>query len=237
MQNFSRRQWLKTSGLAALSFPLLSPNLENSQSAQITLEEIIKLSSNENPYGPSNAAKEAILKSLNQANRYPNALRKQLREVIAEKEGLHTDQILLSAGSTEILSILGKHLARLKGHYVTTETTFPVLMMCTEAYDWHWDRVPLDNNFRVDLNQMKDKVSSKTKAIYLCNPNNPTGTFLHRKQLLDFCKEINPDTLIIIDEAYIEYTERGLENSMVQLLDKIPSLIIVRTYSKMYGLA
>jgi len=197
----------------------------------------IKLSSNENPYGPSSNAKQAIIDSLAVGNRYPGNIKNELANAIAKNEALSSDQVLLSAGSTEILHILGSWLASKPGRFISTEKTFPVLMMCGEALGSTWERLPLDKNLRVDLNRLTDSIKDDTKAIYLCNPNNPTGTALPSNDLVNFCKQLNDDQLLLIDEAYIEYTSGGLKNSMASLIHNHPNILVIRTFSKIYGLA
>ncbi len=238
--NNSRRKWLRSIALASVTFPMtqsITSDFILQKASDFETIDKIKLSSNENPYGPSEKAKAAILESLSVGNRYPNALRNELKEELAKKENLTKDHILLSAGSSEILSILGLWLAHKKGNYVTTKMTFPILMMCTETYDVKWKKVDLDANFKIDLNRLEDAVDEKTDAIYLCNPNNPTATAIEPSDLENFCKQIKSHQIILIDEAYIEYTEGGLKNSMAKLIQAYPNILIIRTFSKIYGLA
>ena len=240
IKNKSRRNWLKSSALASLSFPLSSSTyskINRSFLVDAPKPDQIRLSSNENPYGPSDRAKKAIINSLSVGNRYPNALREQLKEQISIKENQSTDHILLSAGSSEILSMLGHWLTHKKGKYVTVNNTFPILMMCTETYGIKWQKVELNEKYEIDLNRLQDGINDTTEAIYICNPNNPTGTALDQQALEFFCQKLKPHQTVLIDEAYIEYTDGGIKNSMVRLINKHPNVLIIRTFSKIYGLA
>ena len=239
-QNISRRKWLKSTALASLAFPSATPiyycNVLKSSSIN-RIQNPIKLSSNENPYGPSKAAHSAIVKSLNRGNRYPNILKEKLRMQIAKKENLTPEHVLLSAGSTEILAMLGNWLSYKKGMYLTTHLTFPVLMQYTESYNVNWIKIPLDRNFRIDINLLYKSTHDNIDAIYLCNPNNPTGTCLEITELEQYFKSLKRNQILLIDEAYIEYSRGGLKNSMAKLVSQYPNILIIRTFSKIYGLA
>ncbi len=235
---FTRRDWILSTSMASLSYPIIqSLYLGNSEERGRAQSPQIKLSSNENPYGPSEKAKKAVLESLSKGNRYPNKLREILKQQLAEKEHLTTDHVLISAGSTEILNVLGTWLHEKKGDFVTTENTFPILMLCAENGGISWSRVALDSTFKVDLASLNKSITKNTAAVYICNPNNPTGTSCSPSSLEDFCKQLDPNVVAIIDEAYIEYTSGDLRNSMAKLIHDHPNIIIVRTFSKIYGLA
>lgn len=237
-QNITRRKWLASASLFSLGYPLASAIAKDTPwSTSLELKSPIKLSSNENPYGPSEKAKAAILETLSLGNRYPNALRIALKEELSKKENLPADHILLAAGSTEILGMLGIYLARKNGKYLTTQTTFPVIMNCTESYGISWEKVALDETFHIDLNRLEDRLREQTQAVYLCNPNNPTGTALNAGALALFCKKLKPHQIALIDEAYIEYTDGGIQNSMAKLIQEYPNVLVIRTFSKIYGLA
>lgn len=238
-KSISRRKWLSATALASVAFPLVKylPEEVIQLESEDDKDSPIKLSSNENPYGPSEKAKAAILDTLSLGNRYPNALRSKLKEQLALHENLTTDHILLAAGSTEILGMLGKWLVHKQGNYLTTKLTFPILMMCTEAYNISWKKVDLDHSFQVDLNRIEDKLDDTISVIYICNPNNPTGTAIDPSALELFCKNLKPHQVILIDEAYIEYTKGGTKNSMAKLIREYPNVLVIRTFSKIYGLA
>ncbi len=236
----SRRKWLKSTALASLTLPIInsiSTDLISDKVVNLKDKNKIRISSNENPYGPSERAKAAIVDSLTVGNRYPRALRETLKEAIAKQEDLTADHVLLSAGSTEILKLLGDWLVQKNGNYLTVNNTFPILMMCTKSHGVQWQKVDLDEKFRIDLNRLDTALDDKIDAIYLCNPNNPTGTTLPSSALANFCKKLKPNQIAIIDEAYIEYTEGGIKKSMAKLIQQYPNVLVIRTFSKIYGLA
>ncbi|MEM8526246.1 MAG: aminotransferase class I/II-fold pyridoxal phosphate-dependent enzyme [Bacteroidota bacterium] len=211
-QYISRRKWLKSTTFASFSLPFAAsiatddPKLYRIDSQEAN---VIKLSSNENPYGPSEQAKAAIVESLSIGNRYPNALKEELKRELARKENLTPEHILLAAGSTEILHILGNWLTYKNGNYLTTKNTFPILMMCTEVKGVNWTKIDLDSHFKVDLNRLENAINDLTDAVYICNPNNPTSTIVESADLENFCKNCKSHQVLLIDEAYTNTLKGG----------------------------
>ena len=240
MSSLSRRQWLQSGALATLALPFgaWTPNRPRPLAPfEPEAAEPIRLNANENPYGPSEKAKLAIVEALSRGNRYQHALRDRLKQAIAEREGLGSENVLLGAGSLEILYHLGTHLGRQKAQILSADLTYRALPRYVEHLGGTWQKVVLDGDQRFDLEGMERALRDPVDLVYLVNPNNPTGTTLPTDQLRDFCKKQSPRQHLLIDEAYIEYLPNGTQQSMARLVRDHPQLMVSRTFSKFYGLA
>lgn len=240
----SRRQWLKSAGLISGTTLLTGANA----TSLLTQEEIkkfnprkltmpVRLGSNENPYGPSEKMRKAMMDSFDLGCRYPWAYNTELREKIAEKEGVHSDHIVLVAGSTEGLKITGITYAGPGDEIISGLPTFLSLMSYAETWGATINWVPLNQEFDYDLDEIEKRISSKTKLVFLCNPNNPTGKLLPAAKVLDFCETVSNKTMLFSDEAYCDYIEDPKYPSMVELVKKGKNIIVSKTLSKVYGLA
>ena len=240
-----RRKWLKQSLLAS-SIPLIGGSVALSdlypdwqESVRIRAEgkdNILRLNWNENPYGPSGKTKKTMKEALDRSHRYPDALVNLLKEELAERHGLVSNQIMLTAGSTEVLSLLGQHVALDRGEILVPWPSFPTMILFGERCGASIRKVELSSD-QIDLNQLQDGIDQNTKLIFICNPNNPTSTEVDHVDLMSFCKQVPEGILVCIDEAYIEYSQLGTKGSVVSLIDELPNLVICRTFSKAYGLA
>jgi histidinol-phosphate aminotransferase len=235
----SRRNWLKQTSLGIVglgivpmeSFAILQ--IENSSKEQIDLKPIY-LRSNENPYGPSELAKEAMTKSINSSNRYNWDLTSDLISKIAKKNNLVPENILLGAGSTEILDLVVQYCAINKGSFILADPTYNYWTETAEKLGLKKITVPLTENKHHDLSAMLKAIEPDTRMIYVCNPNNPTGTICEREALVDFINEATKKVIVLVDEAYIDFTNH---KSLVNFVKENKNLIIAKTFSKMYGLA
>ncbi|CAC9976296.1 pyridoxal phosphate-dependent aminotransferase [Flavobacterium panici] len=235
----NRRNWLKQVGLGTIGLGLTSfetfanPSPENYISLDVDKSPIL-LRSNENPYGPSPLARAAMQKSINSSNRYGWNLSGELISLIAKKNNVSDNNILLGAGSTEILDLVLQHTALKKGNYILAETTFNYWTFPSEKLGIKKITVPLTADKKHDLAAMLKAIDSDTKMIYICNPNNPTGTICDHEELVSFVKEASKNAIVFVDEAYIDFTK---EQSLSSLVMENKNLIITKTFSKMYGLA
>jgi histidinol-phosphate aminotransferase len=195
------------------------------------------LGSNENPYGPSAKAREAIKAILGEGNRYADDTSRELRELIAQKEGVSPDYIFLGAGSAECLCLAGMAVGLSGGSVLSAFPTFRLLMEYAVKFNARWDKVNLDQYLVHDLNAIASAVKADTKLMFLCNPNNPTGTVLNADRLKSFCIEMAKKTTVYVDEAYLELLEPGEQISMASLVKEGHNVIVSRTFSKVYGLA
>lgn len=244
MQPLNRRQWLKTAGLTG-AFSMLGgigALAENKSDSYILktarpLETPVRLSSNENPYGPSKKVREAMIEAFDLACRYPFYYSKKLVESIAQKEGVAPEQVVLTAGSTEGLKITGLTYGKDGGEVICADPTFQSLMNYAEQFGGYIHRVRVDKDLQHDLEEMERRITNKTSLIFICNPNNPTGTLLPADTLNDFCLAANERAMVFADEAYCDYVEDSNYPSAIELVKKGLNVIVSRTFSKVYGMA
>jgi histidinol-phosphate aminotransferase len=198
----------------------------------------VRLFANENPYGPPESARKAMAAELERGGRYvlPNDFSK-LTRLIADREGLAPENVVLGTGSGEVLTMAGAAFGIGGGEIVAAQPTFEMLPRYADRMGGKLIRVPLDANFAHDLDAMKAKCGAATKLVYVCNPNNPTGTVLAADRLAAFCEEVSKTATVFVDEAYLEYADPKTTGSMVGLVKKGKNLIIARTFSKLYGMA
>ena len=199
-------------------------------------ETFIRIDSNESPYGISKAAREAITSSIGQSNRYPHRHYPELEELIAERENITPDHIILGAGSTEIMTTL-IHLSKTKGEILTADPTYFDFVYYAVKSDCPLNKVPLNDNFEHDVDAMQNQLRSQTALVYICNPNNPTGSITPKDKLFSFCDQASQRALVVVDEAYHEYVEDPAYTSMIELVREGKNVIITRTFSKIFGLA
>jgi histidinol-phosphate aminotransferase len=208
-------------------------------SAGKKLPNAVKLSSNENPLGPSPAAIKAAMASLESVHRYPDGMCTALREKIARRNGLKPENIIVGNGSDEIMIFASGALINTGDEGVTSENTFSEYNFSIKNFGGICHRVPLKEGC-FNLPALAEAVNEKTKIVFLCNPNNPTGTYFSEEALADFMTLIPENVVVFLDEAYFDYVD-GKEAfdypDSPPLLERWPNLIISRTYSKIYGLA
>lgn len=232
-----RRQVLKQTALAMAAFAFTRDAYAKEAIEKMIAgdyEGIIKLSSNENPHGPSPLARKAMMDAVNGSNRYPWDTTTQLREKIAALTGHTKDNIVIGAGSSELLGVISTWAALQKGNAVAPDPTFRLWIPAAKRTGLSINLVPLTAGKVTDLQRLKDTMNRDTKMVYICNPNNPTGTVLPANELEAFIKEIAPKAIILLDEAYTEFSN---EPSMAKLVNDYPNLVIAKTFSKIYGMA
>ena len=242
MSTFNRRQWLKAAGLTgAFSFlgglESLATEIPGPAKNSYKKGTAIKLSSNENPYGPSQKVREAIIQAFDKAHQYPFDYIKELLHLIAEKDGVKPENIVLCCGSTEGLRITGLTYGLDRGEIITVEPTFKALTDYAERFGTYINRVALDENLQYDLEEIEKRITLNTRLIFLCNPNNPTGQLLPADDLRKFVDAVSGRTVVFSDEAYIDYITEPNYPSMVEMVKEGKNVIVSRTFSKVYGLA
>ncbi|WP_206413261.1 histidinol-phosphate transaminase [Lysobacter enzymogenes] len=203
---------------------------------------LVELGSNENPYGPSPAARAAILDSLHALHRYPDPLGGDLKRALARKHGVDTKQILLGNGSHELLMQLGQVFAGAGEEVVFSRYGFAVFALATQAAGARMsivDALPREAAMPCghDLDALAAAVGADTKLVYVANPNNPTGTWFGREALVEFLDKIPPQVIVVMDEAYAEMADAPDYASALSVLDRYPNVAVTRTFSKAYGLA
>ena len=169
MANINRRQWIQKSLLASSSLLIANhPMTAMAVGQELKTKGELLLASNENPYGPPESAVKAISKSLSTANRYPFEIYGELRQAIAEKDNLSPEEVYLTAGSTEVLSLLGQHVGLEKGEILIPHPSFPTLIMFGERCGATVKKVQMSKD-TIDLEQLLDNISEKTSLVYICN--------------------------------------------------------------------
>ena len=196
-----------------------------------------KLNANENPYGPSPMALEALQKSASGGNRYAWKELFQLIDKIADFEGVSPKNIMMGPGSSDLLEKTAMVLFMNGGNVVSADPAYMSLIRVAEAAGGTWKPVPLKDDWSHDLDAMEKAIDQDTKLVYICNPNNPTGTITDSKALLDFCSRVSEKVPVFVDEAYLWFLEEGAKHSMVSLINEGKDVIIARTFSKIHGMA
>jgi histidinol-phosphate aminotransferase len=196
---------------------------------------IVRLSANENPYGPSPKAFQAITDSFDLACRYPDEHNNLLIDRLAKLNGVNHDQILLGDGSGEILKLCAETFTGSQnGNLVAADPTFEAILNNATANRAEVVKVPLTSTYAHDLPKMLS--SAKGGLIYVCNPNNPTASITPKEELRDFIAKTPPRTMILVDEAYFHYADSPSYDSVIALVKDHPNLIVSRTFSKIYGM-
>ena len=231
-----------TSSLAALLGATLAPRAASTVAAAGAADvqpgaPLIDLSSNENPYGPSPQALEAMTRCQSVACRYPDDVEKRVVEAIAKLHGIAPERVVLGCGSSEILRLCDAAFLGPGRKVLAAEPTFEAVLQYAKVTRAEAVQVPLDAAFRHDLGAMAAACDASTGLVYVCNPNNPTGTIVSGKELEAFVARVPSSTVVLVDEAYHHFVEDPGYRSMAELLERYPNLFVARTFSKIYGMA
>lgn len=197
---------------------------------------IIKLASNENPFGTSPLALEAMEKALGEVMRYPDGNGFELKNALSEKYAVNSDQIVLGNGSNDVLELAARVFLKPGTSAVFSQHAFAVYPLVTQATGATGIVVPA-KNYGHDIDAMLDAITPETRMVFIANPNNPTGTFVPAPDILRFLKRVSRDVLVILDEAYNEYLPDISRTDTTKWLHSFPNLLITRTFSKIYGMA
>jgi histidinol-phosphate aminotransferase len=203
---------------------------------ELGVTDAVKLASNENPLGPSPLAVEAARASLASANRYPDGACYRLRERIASFHGVTPAEVLPGAGSNELLDLIVRTFATPEHHVVFGEPAFVVYRIAALSGGVPFTAVPLADLVH-DLPAMARAVTPRTRVLFVANPNNPTGTHVGRAAVERLLREVPPEVIVVMDEAYFEYVTAPDYPSSLELRSLRERLIVLRTFSKAYGLA
>ncbi|MDE8034728.1 histidinol-phosphate transaminase [Actinobacillus equuli subsp. equuli] len=203
---------------------------------ELGISNIIKLASNENPFGFPESAKQAIINQLNDLTRYPDANGFELKAAISKKFGVQANQITLGNGSNDLLELFAHTFASKQDEIIYSQYAFIVYPLVTKAINAVAREIPA-KNWGHDLEAFLAAVSEKTKLIFIANPNNPTGNFLTEAEIDAFLAKVPANVIVVLDEAYTEFTDASERVDSFGLLAKYPNLIVSRSLSKAYGLA
>ncbi len=240
--SLDRRSWLKIAGIGALGAGAVLPRV----SAQMVVQPVppegkhINLGGNENPFGPAPAVVQAIFRAAPQSSRYPFREEQVLKEMLAQKEGVGVENIVLGNGCDEILAMAAAEFFRAAGggELVVTEPTYFQLPDYAAKLGATVRRVPHQAvTMRHDLRAMAAAVSDRTRLVYVCNPDNPSGTCVGGAELAAFCREVTPRAAVVIDEVYLELLDTFAAETQVPLVREGLPVIVTRSFSKLHGLA
>ena len=259
--NFSRREWLKkgslTLGALALvphdiwssnvaiaqknnsTFLYSSNNYFNEYTPPLVKEEasLTILRSNENPYGPPPKSVKAFQNEVFGGNRYSWKSLGGLKEKIAKNEGIKTNQILMGPGSSDLLEKVAMVFFQNGGNVISADPSYMSLIVVAKSVGGNWKSYKLLEDSQHDLDAMEAGIDKNTKLVYICNPNNPTGSITDAKKLRDFCSRVSEKVPVFVDEAYLELSKNGLRDSMNTLVAEGKNVIVARTFSKIHGMA
>jgi histidinol-phosphate aminotransferase len=242
----SRRKFAQILGAtaaAAVARPALSSARATEPTSPARTESgIVRLSANENPYGPSPRGIEAMKNGFSIACRYPDRHADELVDALASLNGVPREQILLGDGSGEILKLAadvftGPETAQRKpgGRLVVADPTFEAILYHAQRNGAEVIKVPLTADYGHDLPKMLAAV--KGGLVYVCNPNNPTASITPKEEVRDFIARLPNDTMVLVDEAYYHYVDSPDYESVIPMVKDHPNLIVARTFSKIYGMA
>jgi len=225
-------------GAAAFLAPLTPKILLAAPNPSPSKTSLIKLDGNENPYGPSPAARQAILASVGEAPRYADTTIETLTNQLAAHEGVAPSQIVIGAGSGELLKMAGLLAVATPGaEVVASRPTYEELPVFAQTLGLKVRWVAADTEHRHDLSAMRGAITQLTRLVYVCNPNNPTGAAVTRAALETFIRSVPVSCTVIVDEAYIDLADQPGVATVAALVNDVPNVVVLRTFSKLHGLA
>jgi len=203
---------------------------------ELGLEEVIKLASNETSIGPSPLAIEAIKKEIENIKRYPEATSRLLREKLSHKLKIDKEMIIVGNGEDDVIDLVGMAFINEGDEVITGKTTFPAYRTAVKIMGGKLISVNL-HDYAFNLEEIAQRINKKTKIIFICNPNNPTGTIVNKEAVDKFMKQILDDVIVVFDEAYYDYVENKNYTSGLSYILEGKNVIILRTFSKIAGIA
>ncbi|NLJ40657.1 MAG: histidinol-phosphate transaminase [Clostridiales bacterium] len=201
------------------------------------IDRVIKMASNENPLGNSPLASKAVEEWAKNMAQYPDGNSTRLKENLSRALGVESDQLLLGSGTDQILEYIAETYINPEDNSIMGHPSFPRYETVVKVMDGEVIRIPLTANHCLDLNAFLANINHRTKVIWICNPNNPTGTIITDSEQRAFLNKVPKDVLVVLDEAYYEYASGGDYPESIKYLNDYPNLLILRTFSKVYGLA
>lgn len=201
------------------------------------VRDVVKLASNENPLGPSPLAVEAMGRALSGLNRYPDGAAQSARGSIADRYRLTPEHVLLGNGSDEIIKMIAEAFLEAGDQVVTAFPSFSQYSFGPRIMGAEVVEVPLKGGFSFDLDGVLDRITPRTKIVYLCSPNNPTGTVFSHSEAASFIERVPEGVVTVFDEAYLEYVDAPDPLDSLAFVRAGKAVLSLRTFSKMYGLA
>ena len=203
---------------------------------ELGIKNAVKLASNENPVGPSPRVLQSIENILKNTHRYPDGNATKLKEVIGRKFSVKPNQVTIGNGSNDIIEFIARSFLGTDDSAIYSEHAFAVYPLVVKAVGAEGIEVPA-KNFSHDLDAMLDSIKSNTKIIFIANPNNPTGSFIGRDEILKFLDQVPEDIIVLLDQAYFDYSSFEDSDVDFDILNNYPNLVMSRSFSKAYGLA
>lgn len=204
---------------------------------ELGIDDVVKLASNENPYGPSPRAIEAVAGGALELHRYPDPRGYALRSALAKHHGVAVDELVLGNGSNELIDLICRVCADRTDHVVFGHPSFPCYRIASIAQELDYAAVPLRDGLEWNVDDLLDAVTPSTKLLFIANPNNPTGSYIPAGELERLLRTLPERVLAIVDEAYVEYADARDFVPATTLRHLRERLTILRTFSKAYGLA
>ncbi len=210
---------------------------EQEISEKFDVDDVVKLSSNENPQGCALAVEKFLQEKNVNYGRYPDGECRELREELADFYNVDYEQIVVGNGSDEIIDFALELVVSPGDEVIMAEPSFSQYELSTLVKGAEPVQVPLDEEYKHDLDAMLEAVSEKTRVVFICDPNNPTGTIVPGAEVKEFLEQLRDDILVVIDQAYYEYVESSDYFRAFEHMEEHPNLLIMRTFSKIFGLA
>lgn len=234
MKNSNLEDLARTGVMNIEPWPISKPLSDTMK--ELGLSELALMATNENPLGPSPKAIEAMCNKAPEVNFYPDGPCLSLKRKLAAKLGVTPEMISLASGADSCIRIVCNAFLNEGDEVIMADPTFPVYSIFVRAMGGKEVFVPL-KDYTHDLNIMKDRITSKTKLVYICNPNNPTGSIIPKEELESFLKDLPPHLVVVLDEAYVEFVSDPSCPNGLDYLNWDCNFILMRTFSKLYGLA
>lgn len=205
---------------------------------ELGLTDVVKLASNENPLGTSSAALKALTEQLGRLHYYPDGNCYQLKRALAKKFGINPDEVIVGNGTDELLTLIALAYIDPGDEAVMVQPTFSEYEFALRLMGGVPRPVPLaGDKFSYDFEALAAAVNERTRLVFICSPNNPTGTIVHREHLDKFLAALPPGVLVVLDHAYIEYVTDRSHPDGIDYIKRERPLLVLRTFSKIYGLA
>lgn len=203
---------------------------------ELGLDRVIKMASNENPLGPSPKAVKAIQESLADLNRYPDADASVLRQAIAEQYGVAKQQVITTNGADELITLISEAFLEQGDEIIVPSPSFSEYDFGAHIMGAVVKQVPFDEGFQYNVDKLLEAITEKTKIIYICSPNNPTGTYIAKKEMARLLAELK-DILVVFDGAYSQFADEKDYTDGLEFVNAGHPLIALQTFSKIYGIA
>lgn len=216
--------------------PYITGESEAAVRERYGITNVVKLGSNENPFGPFDNAKKAMVDSINIVNRYPEDDFLDLKKNLARKHHVQVKNVAVGSGAGNVLEILSKVFLNEGDEVLLGKQSYRLYKEISKMMGAVVKEIPLTDDYKFDLNQFRENITPKTKLIWICNPNNPTSTVVDPKELEDFTESLPTNVAIVVDEAYADFSDQRNLPNLTKYINK-KKLVIVRTFSKFYGLA